>query len=80
MIEIINLQWSIKLFKIQDPRLLHPSHSNADINIVIPYFPKFSFSVSKILKRDNFKIILSQIKEISCENVGVPLIFNEIVK
>ena len=35
------------LFKLQNPLLSHPSHSNSNINIIIPYFPKTRFSVAK---------------------------------
>ena len=36
----------------------HPSHSNStsNINVAVPYFPKSSFSIAKILKQYHFKI------------------------
>ena len=37
------------LFKLQNLRLLYPSHSNSKINIIMPHFPKSSFSIAKIL-------------------------------
>ena len=35
------------LFKLQNPCISHPSHSNHNINIMLPFFPNPSFSIAK---------------------------------
>ena len=47
------------LFKLQNPRMSHPSQSNPNINIILPIFPNSSFFIAKILKQHNFKVIFS---------------------
>ena len=45
------------LFKLQNPRISQPPHSNPNINIILPFFPNSNFSIAKILKHRNFKVI-----------------------
>ena len=45
------------LFKLQNSCLPLSSHSNSKINIIIPFLPNSRFSLAKILKQHNFKII-----------------------
>ena len=55
------------LFKLQNLRLSHPFHSNfnSHINVIIPYFSKFSFSIVEILKNHSFKEIFTPINKVS---------------
>ena len=71
MIEVIVVDTA--LFKLQNPCLSHPSHSNSNINIIIPYFLKSSFSIAKILKQHNFKVIFSPVIKLSLSKLKDPI-------
>ena len=61
------------LFKLQNPCLSHPFHSNSNINIIIPFFPNSGFSIAKILKQHNFKVIFSAINKLSLSKLKDPI-------
>ena len=44
-----------------------------DINITIPFFPKFSCSIHKILKQNNFKVIFSPTNKLFLFNLKDPI-------
>ena len=53
------------LFKLRNCRISHPSYSNHNINIILPFFPNSSFSIAKILKQKNFKVIFCPTNKLS---------------
>ena len=58
---------------MQDPHLSHPSHSNPNINIIIPNYPKSSSPTAKILKQHNFKVIFSPSNKLSLSKLKDPI-------
>ena len=44
------------LFKLQNPRTSHSSQSNPNINIILPFFPNSSFSITSIKKFNNITV------------------------
>ena len=54
--------------------LSHTSHSNStsNINITIPYFPKSSLFIAKILKKNHFKVVFSPINKMFLSKIKYP--------
>ena len=58
-------------FKLQNHRISHPTHSNPNINIILPFFSKFQFA--KILKHHIFKVIFSPTNKLCLSNLKDPI-------
>ena len=60
------------LFKLQNPRISHSSHSNPNINITLPFFFQIPV-ITKILKQHNFEVIFSPTNKLSLSNLKDPI-------
>ena len=54
--------------KLQNPRHSHPPYSYSNINTIIPYSLKSSFSIAKNLKQHKFKIFLPNLSVFKLQN------------